>query len=137
MAFLLDTNIVSELRKRSRCSPQVRLWFAATPAEDIYLSVVVLGELRRGIDQVRGRDPTTARVLDSWYAGLKLAHEDRILSVTLKICELWGSNPLLWPLQTADALIAATAQHYGLTVATRNERDFQRCGVDYFNPFRA
>jgi predicted nucleic acid-binding protein len=137
MAFLLDTNIVSELRKQSRCSPAVRQWFVATPAEDIYLSVIVLGEVRRGIDQVRGRDPASARVLDSWYAGLKLAHAERILPVTLKICEIWGSRPFLWPLETADALIAATAHHYGLTVASRNERDFQRSGVDYINPFAA
>jgi hypothetical protein len=135
MPYLLDANVVSELRKRNRCSPSVRAWYDSISLDEIFLSVIVCGELRRGVENLRQRDPATAQILDRWLRGLVSAHAPNILPVTLEICEIWGRNPLLWPLQPADALIAATAQHRGLTVATRNERDFQRSGVDFINPF--
>lgn len=135
MAFLLDTNILSELRKSSRCSRSVRSWYEAVPFEDIFLSVLVFGEIRRGIENIRRRDAAAAGALERWSRGLHLAHAERILPVTLEICERWGRLSVLHPIPAADGLLAATAQHYGLTVATRNTRDFQRCGVDYVNPF--
>jgi predicted nucleic acid-binding protein len=135
MGFLLDTNIVSELRKQSRCSRSVREWYEAVHFEDIFLSVLVFGELRRGVENIRRRDAATAGVLERWSRGLRLAHVERILPVTLEICDLWGRLSILQPMPITDGLLAATAQHYGLTVATRNTRDFQRCGVDYINPF--
>ena len=137
MPYLLDSNILSELRKRDRCSPSVLAWYNTISLEEIFLSVIVCGELRRGIENIRKRDPATSQILDLWLRGLISAHATNILPVTLEICEIWGRNPLLWPLQPADALIAATAQRHDLTVATRNERDFQRSGVDYINPFRS
>jgi hypothetical protein len=96
-----------------------------------------LGELRQGIEMLRKRDRTGAQTLDNWFRGLRLSYAGRILVVTAEVCHEWGANPLLWPLQTADALIAATAALHKLTVVTRNERDFQRSGVDYINPFEA
>jgi len=94
-----------------------------------------MGELRRGIEKLRRRDPAGAQSLDTWFAGIKAAFADNVLPVTAEICHHWGRNSFLWPLQTADGLIAATAQLNDLTVVTRNERDFQRSGVDFINPF--
>jgi toxin FitB len=135
--YLLDTNVVSELRKASRCHPAVQAWRHRIGDEETFLSVIVLGELRQGIEMLRRRDISSAHRLDIWFNGLRVSYAGRILAVTAEVCHEWGANPLLWPLQTADALIAATAAQYELTVATRNERDFQRSGVDYINPFEA
>jgi predicted nucleic acid-binding protein len=135
MAFLLDTNVVSELRKGQRCLRSVRDWYDAVPFEELFLSVLVFGELRRGIENLRRRDVVTATVLERWSHGLRLAHTERIIPVTWEICDIWGRLSLLHPMPTTDGLLAATARCYDLTVATRNTKDFQRCGVDYFNPF--
>ena len=135
MSYLLDTNVVSEFRKEDKCNPGVRRWRSSIAHEETFLSVIVMGELRRGVENVRTRDRAGARKLDIWLSGIRAAYGKQIYDVTSEVCHLWGANPLLWPLQTADALIAATAMHYHLTVVTRNERDFQRCGVDYINPF--
>lgn len=136
MAFLLDTNVVSELRKAARCSRSVRHWYENSLAEEMFMSVVVFGELRSGIEKLRPSDPATAHSLELWVRGLKLAFADRILPVTLEICEQWGRLSAAQNLALADGLLAATAQCHELTIVTRNERDFQGVGVDYFNPFR-
>jgi toxin FitB len=135
MAFLLDTNVVSELKKSVRCSRAVWNWYEATPEEDLFLSVIVFGELRRGIESLRPRDPGAAHALEQWMRGLKAIYADRIFPVTLDICDQWGRFSVEQNLAPADGLLAATAKCHDLTVATRNERDFQRVGVDYFNPF--
>jgi predicted nucleic acid-binding protein len=135
MAFLLDTNVVSELRKAARCSHSVRRWYENSPGEEMFISVVVFGELRSGIEKLRPRDPATARSLEQWMRGLKMTFADRILAVTLEICDQWGYFSATENLAVADGLLAATAKCHELTVVTRNERDFQRIGVDYFNPF--
>jgi predicted nucleic acid-binding protein len=136
MAFLLDTNVVSELRKASRCSRSVLRWYQDTPAEEMYTSVVVFGELRGGVEKLRLHDPEAAHLLEQWMHGLRFTFEDRILRVTLEICDQWGYFAGEHNLAVADGLLAATARCNNLTVATRNERHFQRVGVDYFNPFR-
>jgi toxin FitB len=135
MAFLLDTNVVSELRKTSRCSRSVRRWFDDSIAEEMFISVVVFGELRCGIERLRPRDPATAHSLEQWMQGLKMIFSDRILPVTWEICNQWGYFSAAQNLGPADGLLAATASCHELTIVTRNERDFQRVGVDYFNPF--
>jgi predicted nucleic acid-binding protein len=135
MAYLLDTNIVSELRKGPKCSGSVRKWYDAVPFEDLYLSVLLFGELRRGVEKLRGRDATTARVLERWMLGLRSSYAERILAVSFEISEIWGSLSVHQPLPITDGLLAATALHYELTVVTRNTADFQRTSVDYINPF--
>ena len=137
MAFLLDTNVVSELRKGTRCSPAVRAWYDAIPSDELFLSVLVFGELRRGVEKVRKRDPVSARRLEVWVNSLKQTYAERIFPVTLEISDLWGSLSLEQPLPFLDGFLAATALHHGLTVVTRNTRDFQRCGVDCINPFES
>jgi len=138
MSFVLDTNIVSELRGgRSRCHSKVWSWYEATPPEEIYLSVMVLGEIRRGIEMKRRRDPEAARVFERWLHEVVLIHGERVLPVTSEISDTWGRMAATANVSTTDGLIAATAAHRGFTVVTRNTADFQRCGVDYFNPFEA
>lgn len=135
VAYLLDTNVISEFRKEDKCNRGVRKWRNSVAHEETFLSVIVMGELRYGIEKLRLRDRAGARRLDAWFSGIKAAYGDQIFDVTSEVCHLWGANPLLWPLQTADALIAATAMQHNLTLVTRNDRDFQRCGVDFINPF--
>jgi hypothetical protein len=135
MGFLLDTNIVSELRKRERCRTSVREWFTEVPFDEIYLSVLLFGEVQRGIEKLRVRDLPASRSLEQWSRGLMLAHKERILDVTLEIARIWGNLTASQTGSIADALLAATAIYHDLTLVTRNTSDFQRFGVDYFNPF--
>jgi predicted nucleic acid-binding protein len=137
MAFLLDTNVVSELRKRERCNPSVRQWFSAVEADDLYISVLVVGEIRRGIELLRRRDKRGATALDRWLSELERRYGDRILPVTLDICRIWGGMSLQRPLAPIDGLMAATAVHHRMTLVTRNVEDVERSGVDVLDPFAA
>ena len=137
MAFLLDTNVVSELRKRERCNPSVRQWFSAVEADDLYVSVLVVGEIRRGIELLRRRDTRGATALDRWLSELERRYGDRILPVTLEICRIWGGMSLARPLAPIDGLMAATAVHHRMTLVTRNVSDVDRSGVDVLDPFAA
>jgi predicted nucleic acid-binding protein len=135
MAFLLDTNVISELRKGTRCHPRVLAWRQAAVDEETFLSVLVFGELRRGIERLRRKDISSAQILERWLRGLRLTYAERILPVTFEICDRWGRLSTLQPMPATDGLLAATALHYDLTLVTRNTADFQRSGVDYLNPF--
>lgn len=135
MTFLLDTNVVSELRKGSRAHARVRTWFASVELDEITLSVLTIGEIRRGIDGVRRRDPRSARALDRWLRRLVTEHQDRILPVDAAIAEEWGRLNVPDPLPVVDGLLAATAKVHGLTLATRNIDDVARTGVSVLNPF--
>ena len=108
---------------------------ASVPASDLHLSVLVLGEIRRGVERLRRRDPTQAANLESWLAQLRTNFRDRILPITAEIAEEWGRLNVPDPVPTVDGMIAATARVHGLTVATRNTADFARTGVPTFNPF--
>ena len=135
MSFLLDTNVLSELRKGKRCNEHVAAWFAAADDEDLYLSVVVVGEIRQGIEAVRRRDPRAAGALERWLNQLTRQHEARILVVDRQIAERWGELNALGRLPAIDGLLAATALVRGLTLITRNVKDVARTGVLYVNPF--
>ena len=135
MAFLLDTNVLSELRKRERCSPAVRAWFSLVEADDLYVSVLAVGEIRRGVELLRRRDKRGATALDRWLNELERQYADRILPVTLEICRIWGGMSLDRPLAPIDGLMAATALHHRMTLVTRNVGDVERSGVDVLDPF--
>lgn len=135
MSFLLDTNVLSELRKGDRANPIVVAWFGGLAEEEIYLSVLTIGEIRRGIESVRRRDPDSAVALDSWLARLSEDHRDRILPVDHAIAEEWGRMSVPDPLPVVDGLLAATAKVRGLTFATRNVADVERAGIEMVDPF--
>lgn len=135
MTYLLDTSILSETRKRQP-SDEVTSWIAATPPERLHVSVLTLGEIERGISHIRGRrDYEQAASLERWLREVELGFADRILPVTLPVAAAWGRQQHAQPLPVIDGLIAATAQVNGLTVVTRNAKDFERSGVQVLDPF--
>ena len=134
MTWLLDTNIVSELRKGERANPGLRAWFAEAEEESLFTSVLVVGELRRGIESIRRRDAPSALALDHWLAGLTDGFADRILPVDRAVAEQWGRLNVPDPVPTVDGLLAATALVHGLTLVTRNTRDVVRTGVSVLDP---
>lgn len=135
MSYLLDTNVVSELRKGDRADPNVSAWFAGLADEEIFLSALTIGEIRRGIESLRRRDPDSAAALDRWLASLADAHGDRILPVDRAIAEEWGRMSVPDPLPVVDGLLAATARVLGLTLATRNVADVEGTGAELLDPF--
>lgn len=135
MAFLLDTNVLSELRKAGRCDDGVAAWFRSTAATDLFTSVIVVGEIRRGVESLRRRDPASAQHLDRWLRSVVATFNHRILGVDLAVAERWGILTAGSALPLEDALIAASALHHGLTLVTRNTRDVRRTGVATLNPW--
>lgn len=135
MSFLLDTNVLSELRKGERANTGVLTWFEGVSDEDLFTSVLVLGELRRGVELVRRRDPIAASALEQWLARLEEQFADRILPVDRETADRWGLLNVPNPVPTVDGLLAATALAHELTLVTRNTRDVARTGVSLVNPF--
>jgi predicted nucleic acid-binding protein len=137
MAHLLDTNVVSELRKGARCHDAVLDWFSALDDEDLFLSVLVVGEIERGIERVRKRDPKSATRLRRWLSSLSTQFENRVLPVTLPIARIWGKMGTPNPIPTVDGLLAATAHVHGLVLATRNVTHVESLDIEWVNPFNA
>lgn len=137
MSFLIDTNIISEVRKQERCDRHVAAWYASIDDADIYLSVLVVGEIRKGIERVRSRDPAQARAIEAWLAAVRKSFADRILPIDQAVADAWGRMSALRPLPTTDALLAATARVHGMTLVTRNFADVANLGVDVLNPFES
>ena len=137
MTYLVDTNVIAELRKGARANANVRAWFAEIDPDAIVLSVVTIGEIRRGVESIRRRDVASARALDRWLSGLLRDHADRVLDINLEVAQEWGRLNVPNPLPVVDGLLAATARVHGLVVATRNVKDVARGGVDVVNPFAA
>ena len=135
MSFLVDTNVLSELRKGPRAAHGVREWFEGSAEGDVYTSVLVLGEIRRGIESVRRRDRSGAAALEQWLARMTESFADRVLGIDAAIADRWGTLNVPDPIPTVDGLLAATALVHGMTVVTRNVRDIARTGVPVLNPF--
>ena len=135
IGYLLDTNIVSELRKGSRCHPKVRQWHATLTPNSAWLSVLVLAEIRCGIENLRRRDPASSAHLETWLEGLTLGFQDRILPITPEIANRWGILNSGNPIPYIDGFLAATALESKLTLVTRNVKDVSRTGVSFLNPF--
>ena len=134
MAYLLDTCVISEIRRSNR-NGGVSAWITGVPAGELFLSVLTLGEIRRGIELRRLYDTATASKLERWLSGIEVHFGDRILSITAAIADHWGRLSLTQPLPITDGLIAATALEHKLTIVTRNVPDFQRSGASTLNPF--
>lgn len=135
MKFLLDTNVISEIRKRDRAHPGLARWVVGTPAHELATSVVVLAELRRGIELMRRCDPTQAGLLDRWFAEMRSRLGDHVLSIDEAVADQWARLNVPNPLPMVDGLLAATALVHGLTLVTRNTRDVEKTGVRLLNPF--
>ncbi len=133
--FLLDTNVVSELRKGTRADAGVLAWFDDHAADQLWLSVLVVGELRRGLELLRRRDPTAGELLSDWLSTVVTDFDDRILAVTTDVCERWAQLNVPDPLPVIDGLLAATALERDLVLVTRNTVDVARTGVAVVNPF--
>ena len=135
MKFLLDTNIISEIRKRDRAHPNVVRWVARTPAEEIGTSVLVLAEIRHGIELKRRNDPEQAKALDRWFSQMRIRLGDRVLPVDEPVAQAWALLGIPDPLPLIDGLLAATAKVHGLTLVTRNVADIAVVGVSLLDPF--
>ena len=135
MTFLIDTNIISEVRKGGRCDPNVAAWWATVDDADIHLSVLVLGEIRKGIERVRATDQAQAGAIERWLAALSGTYAEHILPIDRTCADEWGRMSAGRPVPTIDALLAATAKVHGLTLATRNVSDIAGLGADVVNPF--
>ena len=133
--FLLDTNVISELRKGPRCNANVRAWIESRNSNELFISVLALAEIRDGVEGIRARDPEQAARLESWLFDTATRFEDRLIAVTPRVADRWGRLRTPQPLPDFNRLIAATAVEHGLRIATRNIRDFARAGVEVFNPW--
>ena len=132
--FLLDTDVLSALRRRERHPGAVR-WVETQRTADLYISVVTVGEIERGITQQQPRDPSFAGELALWLDRVLAWYSDRILNVDAATARRWGQLSATLGHDGADLLIAATALEHGLTVVTRNARHFEPTGVHTLNPF--
>ena len=135
MTYLLDTNVISELRKGDRCDANVTAWYAGVGETDILLSVLVLGEMRRGIERIRRRDPQQTIVLERWFQETALKFSGRILPVDDMIAELWGRTYYVRNAPVIDGLLAATAIAHDMTLVTRNVSDVEGLGARVLDPF--
>ena len=133
--LLLDTNILSELRKGSRGDVGVRNWVERITAEEMFVSVLVLGEIRQGVERIRMRDQNQARALEKWLQSISTEFADRILPVDERVVDQWGRLGLRQPGPTLDAFLAATAFVHDLTVVSRDEDGFRNTGVRLISPF--
>lgn len=132
--FLLDTLIVSELRKKTPNARVVK-WISRQHEDGLYLSVITLGEIERGIEKRRKEDPLFADAMAAWLESLTRLYADRILPVSASIARRWGRLSVQLGHDGADVLIAATALTHRLTVITRNTSHFGSAGVNVINPF--
>ena len=136
--YLIDTNVISEIRKKSKANKGVRAFFkqAIDDETQIFISVVTVGELRRGVELIRYRgDARQANQLEKWLVALMTEYQDHILDINQDIAQLWGRLRVPHPENALDKQIAATALIYELTVVTRNHKDFVKTGVPVLNPF--
>ena len=133
MSYLIETNIISEIRKGTRRDPHVSAWYASIADEDISLSTLVLGEIRKGVELARSRDTGRATALERRLRDVEIAFDGRVLGIDNAVSDNWGRMSAIRSVPVVDCLLAATALTNGLTLVTRNDAGI---GVTVFNPFR-
>jgi len=133
--YLIDTNVISEVGKGRRCDRQVSEWYRGVSDDELFLSVLVVGEIRQGIERLRTRNPRCAQALEKWLEKLLESFGDRVLPVDAKVAQNWGRLNARSSFPVIDSLLAATAEAHGLTLVTRNLKDIERSGVRCINPF--
>lgn len=136
MSWLIDTNVVSELRKGDRANEGIRAWFAESSENELFTSVLVLGEIRRGIESIRRRDTPSALALEQWLDRLTADFGERVLPIDARVADRWGKLNVPNPVPTVDGLLAATALVHELILVTRNVRDVANTGVRILDPSR-
>jgi toxin FitB len=134
MKYLLDTNVLSEAR-RPRGNEGVKRWISSTPAAELYLSALVVGKIRRGVELLKRRDPHQAEIYEAWLGTVLRDYAERVLPVDAEIADEWGRMSVPDPVPVVDGLMAATAKVRGMTFVTRNTADLQRTDVRVLNPF--
>jgi toxin FitB len=135
VSFLIDTNIISEVQKGVRCNENVASWFESIDDSELFLSVLVLGEIRKGIEKARLKQTDKANALENWLNAIITAFVGRILPVDLAVAQEWGRMNIAQTMPVIDGLLAATAKVNNLTIATRNIVDIRNSGVKFINPF--
>ena len=133
--YLLDTNVLSETRKRQADARVISFLSSAHPSS-IYVSVLALGELRKGVAGKMTSDPFAAKLLGEWVDGLEVSFSDRILGIDVQVARLWGEWSAQRPRPVVDTLMAATATVHGMTLVTRNTDDVQDLPVKLVNPWK-
>jgi predicted nucleic acid-binding protein len=133
--YLLDTNVISETRKL-RADHGVITFLSAADATKLFLSVLTLGELRKGVAAKRRADPVAADALAAWVDGIETTFADHVLPVDVATARHWGELSASWSIPVIDTLIAATAISHGLTLVTRDARDVRSTGVPLLDPWR-
>ena len=136
MSYLIDTTIISEVRKGRRCDPHVAAWYASIADEDLFLSTLVVGEIRKRVELARARDPDKAAALEQWLRQIEAAFDGRVLGIDNAASDQWGRMSAIRPIPVIDGLLAATAATHGLTLVVRNDRDIAGVGAMVLNPFR-
>jgi toxin FitB len=132
--YLLDTSVLSEMR-RPRGDAGVKRWISSVSTRDLYLSVLTLGEVRRGIGLLRRRDSAQADVYEAWLVTVLRDFSDRVLPIDAEVAEEWGRMNVPDLVPVVDGLMAATAKVRNMTFVTRNTADVARTGVRLLNPF--
>lgn len=132
--YLVDTDVLSELRKRKR-NPNVVAWFGAVISTDLFVCTITIGEIELGIERQRTINPRFAQALADWLDLTLRAYGERVLPLTVGIARRWGRLAAQLGNKQLDLAIAATALEHGLIVVTRNVSDFQPTGVSILNPF--
>jgi predicted nucleic acid-binding protein len=135
VGHLIDTNVLSEIRKGPRCDANVQCWWASVAHADLFLSVLTIGEIRCGIERIHRRDPAAAAVLETWLRRIESDYAPRLLPITTQIADMWGRLNSANPIPQIDGLLAATALVHGLIVVSRNTKHFSGLGVQVLNPF--
>jgi predicted nucleic acid-binding protein len=134
VSYLLDTNVVSEFR-RAAPHPGASSWIRSVRSSQLFLSVLVVGEITRGVVRLAARDPRQAAAIEDWRKRLVKGYGDRIVPVSLEVAETWGRLNAASPVPIIDGLLAATALVHDWTLVTRNVTDVERTGVRLLNPF--
>ncbi len=135
-AYLLDTNVLSETRKK-KADPGVLAFLKAADSSSLFISVLTIGELRKGASARMRKDPAAGRSIAAWIEGLEFGFADRIIGIDAATARLWGEWSGDRPRPVVDTLLAATAVQHGLIFVTRNERDVRGIQVKVHNPWSA
>ena len=135
MNVLIDTNVISELKRDRNADRRVMAWYEQNPVEQLFTSVIVLGEIRRGIELIARRDHLQAERLEHWYASFRKRFGRRVLSVDEPMMNLWAKISVPDMLPRHDGIIAATALVHGMALATRDTDSYRRVGLEVIDPW--